>query len=229
MLYIYPRDTFFEGIVMSTASADFFTGSAVMRPGAQGTGGAGTSFIWYNTSNALTSNNVYSTASATASPISNYTGYTNYLTVNDFNAYIPSSATINGITVSVERKNTFNGIADSLSVSTDAVFLMYDVAGTATTIGSKKSSATTWTSTDVVETFGSSSDLWGRSWTADEVMNTNFGVALSAYLNYTYSVEGSGPGSSTAVDAITVTIDYTDTAPTRRRGIFTSRATLRTI
>ena len=214
---------------MATASAGFVTGTAVMRPGAQGTGGAGTSFIWYNTSNALTSNNVDSTASATASPISNYTGYTNYLTVNDFNAYIPSSATINGITVSVERKNTFNGIADSLSVSTDAVFLMYDVAGTATTIGTKKSSATTWTSTDSVETFGSSSDLWGRSWTADEIMNANFGVALSAYLNYTYSVEGSGPASSTAVDAITVVIDYTDSAPARRRGIFTSRATLRTI
>ena len=35
--------------------------------------------------------------------------------------------------------------------------------------------------------------------------------------------------NSTNVDAITVAIDYTDGAAARRRGIFTSRATLRTI
>jgi len=203
--------------------------TAVMRPGASNTGGAGTSFIWNSVNDALTSNNVNSYASTTSSPISNYAGYTNYLTVTDFNAFIPSSATINGITVSVERKNTFSGISDSLSINTDAVFLMYDVAGTATTIGTKKTSATTWTSSDVTETFGGAADLWGRSWTATEINNANFGVALSAYLNYTYDVEGSGPGNSTNVDAITVAIDYTDGADARRRGIFTSRATLRTI
>ena len=214
---------------MATATAGYTTATAVMRPGASNTGGAGTSFIWNSVNDALTSNNVNSYASTTSSPISNYAGYTNYLTVTDFNAFIPSSATINGITVSVERKNTFSGISDSLSINTDAVFLMYDVAGTATTIGTKKTSATTWTSSDVTETFGGAADLWGRSWTATEINNANFGVALSAYLNYTYAVEGSGPANSTNVDAITVAIDYTDGAAARRRGIFTSRATLRTI
>ena len=213
---------------MATATAGYTTATAVMRPGASNTAGAGTSFIWNNVNDALTSNNVNSFASTTAPPISNYAAYTNYLTVTDLNAFIPSSATINGITVSVERKNTFSGM-DSLSISTDAVFLMYDVAGTATTIGTKKTSATTWTSSDVTETFGGSADLWGRAWTATEINNANFGVALSAYLNYTYEVEGSGPANSTNVDAITVAIDYTDDAAARRRGIFTSRATLRTI
>ena len=106
---------------------------------------------------------------------------------------------------------------------------MYDVAGTATTIGTKKTSATTWTSSDVTETFGGAADLWGRSWTATEINNANFGVALSAYLNYTYEAEGTGPGNSTTVDAITVAIDYTDGADARRRAIFTSGAELRTV
>ncbi len=213
---------------MATATAGFITGTSAPRPGAQ-SAGAGTSFAWANPNDALTSNNSYSSASCNPSPISNFAGYTNYLAVNDFNAFIPSSATINGITVSVERKNTFSGISDTLSINTDAIFLMYDLAGTATTIGTKKTSATTWTNSDVTETFGGAADLWGRSWTATEINNANFGVALSAYLNYTYAAEGSGPNSSPNVDAITITIDYTDGAAARRRGIFTSKATLRTI
>ena len=213
---------------MAIATAGYTTATAVMRPGASNTAGAGTSYIWNNVNDALTSNNVNSYASTTAEPISNYAAYTNYLTVTDLNAFIPSSATINGITVSVERKNTFSGI-DSLSINTDAVFLMYDVAGTATTIGTKKTNATLWTSSDVTETFGGSADLWGRAWTAAEINNANFGVALSAYLNYTYEVEGTGPGNSATVDAITVAIDYTDGAAARRRAIFTSGAELRTV
>lgn len=212
-----------------TASAGYFSGTAVLRPGAPLTAGAGSSFFWLNPSNAISSDNTYSTCRTSTIPVSNWSGYTNYLTVNDFNGFIPSSSTINGITVSVERKNTLTGQADSLSVTTDAIFLMYDVAGVATTIGSKKSSATTWTTSDSVETFGSSSDLWGRSWTAAEVNNANFGVALSAYLSYTYGVEGVGPNDAAQVDAVTVTIDYTDTGGTRRRAIYTSRATLRTV
>ena len=213
---------------MATATAGYTTATAVMRPGASNTAGAGTSFIWNNVNDALTSNNVNSFASTTAPPISNYAAYTNYLTVTDLNVFIPSSATINGITVSVERKNTHSG-TDSLSINTDAVFLMYDVAGTATTIGTKKTNATTWTSSDVTETFGGSADLWGRAWTATEINNANFGVALSAYLNYTYEVEGSGPANSTNVDAITVAIDYTDGAAASRRAVFTSAAELRTV
>ena len=213
---------------MATATAGFTTATSAPRPGAP-SAGAGTSFAWANPNNALTSNNITSNASCNPTPIVNFTGYTNYLTVNDFDALIPSSATINGITVSVERKNTFSGEADTLTVTTDAIFLMYDVAGTATTIGTKKSSATSWTGSDVVETFGSSSDLWGRSWTAAEINNANFGVALSAYLNYTYGSPNAGPLGASNVDAITVEIDYTDGAAARRRGIFTSKATLRTI
>ena len=213
---------------MATATAGYTIGTSAPRPGAP-SAGAGTSFAWANPNNALTSNNSSSSASCNPAPVSNFTGYTNYLTVNDFNAFIPSSATINGITVSVERKVSALGSGETLTVTTDAMFLMYDVAGTATTIGSKKSSATSWTGSDVVETFGSSSDLWGRSWTATEINNANFGVALSAYLNYVYGVEGSGPNNATQVDAITVEIDYTDGAAARRRGIFTSRATLRTV
>jgi hypothetical protein len=214
---------------MATVTAGYTTATAVMRPGASNTAGAGTSFIWNNVDNALTSNNVNSYASTTAPPISNYAAYTNYLTVTDLNAFIPSSATIDGITVSVERKNSFSGILDTLDINTDAVFLMYDVAGTATTIGTKKTNATLWTSSDVTETFGGSADLWGRAWTATEINNANFGVALSAYLNYTYEAEGSGPANSTNVDAITVAIDYTDGADARRRAIFTSGAELRTV
>lgn len=214
-----------------TALAGYLSGTAVMRTGAYDTSGAGTSFYWFDPSSALSSNNIYSYCrSGNTNIISSFAGYTNYLTVNDFNAFIPSSSTINGITVSVERKNSLTGQADSLTVTTDAIFLMYDVAGTATTIGSKKSSATAWGTTDATETFGGAADLWGRSWTPSEINNANFGVAISAYLSYTYGgAESVGPNDKAQVDAITVTIDYTDTGGTRRRAIYTSQATLRTV
>ena len=212
---------------MASSTEGFLTATALMRPGATLTAGAGTSFYWNNVTNALSSNNTYSACTTTSSPITNWSGYTNYLSLTDFNAVIPSSAIINGLTVSVERKNILTGQADSLDVTTDAIFLMYDVTGTATTVGQKKSSATTWTSTDSIETFGGSSDTWGRSWTASEINNSNFGVALSANLNYTYSIEGSGPAGAPQVDAITITVDYTDSGGTRRRAVYTAKTQIR--
>lgn len=208
---------------MASTTSDFVSATAVMRPGSTYTAGAGTSFYWNNVANALTSDNTYSSCTTTSSPITNWNGYTNYLTTNDLNTFIPTSSTINGITVSIERKNTLTGQADTLDVSTDALFLMYDSGGIATTIGQKKSSATLWTSSDSTENFGNSTDTWGRSWTASEINNANFGVALSAYLNYTYAVEGSGPAGAAQVDAISVTIDYTDSSNTRRRAVFVSK------
>ncbi len=151
--------------------------------------GVGT-VAWVNSGNAISSNNNHATAGLAGGIISNY------LNCTGFNfAAIPLGATITGITVYVERKASRNQrIRDAF---------VYLIKGGTISTTLNGATATSYTTTDVVEAHGGATNLWGTTWTQAEVTAANFGVAFAAR-NYS-----AWPTVRTAsVDHIFVKVDY---------------------
>src|SRR4029077_5897444 len=74
-------------------------------------------------------------------------------------------------------------------------------AGVAT--GTNKASATAWGTTLSTVNYGTTSDLWGTTWTAAQVNASNFGLRFAA--------RNVGAASATAsLDYVSVTVPYTD-------------------
>jgi hypothetical protein len=152
--------------------------------GAGATGGTGTA--WTNPGNVTASDNVYATCLTTGSQ---------QLRVTGFGFTIPAGATINGITVEIERKVGGTGGAPHDNV----VQLVKDGS---TLVGTNKASASTWPTVEAYATYGSAVDLWGATWSDSEVNASTFGVALSVVASI---------GSQTfSVDHVRITVDYTD-------------------
>ena len=152
------------------------------------------SFAFATPSNAQTSDNNRSTATAIAAL---FTGNTNYLNVSGLGFSIPPATTICGIMVEVEK--SASGISVLATVSDNVIQLMKN--GTLT--GSNYATSTDWTATDAYYTYGGSSDLWGSTWTTADINSANFGVALSAQINGLAFVF-----PSARIDHIRVTVYY---------------------
>ena len=215
--------------IIQSGNFQFTNFSTLARAGEFTT--SGNTFRWVNGSNAQTSNNQYATLQWTTSggspvgsdPLTG-SGYVNYLVCTQLASSIPAGSTINGITVKLERYNGSGG--ETSTITDNAIYLTKD--GT-NTVGSNKSAGATWSITDpntLSDTFGSSSDLWGTTWTVAEVNASTFGVMISPNLN----ILGVGnAGDSVRVDQIVIDINYTTTGVSSRRAIFTSAAELRTV
>lgn len=154
----------------------------------QNTAGIGTQ-AWSNPGRAVSSNDSYATASVDDNQVTNYLECTNY------GFSIPAGATINGITVNVER----NTSAGSNVLDADVLLIKGGVRGS-----TDRATATAYTTTDVTEAHGGSSDLWGATWTPAEINASNFGVAFVAQKSGT-----TGKARTVSVDHISVTVDYT--------------------
>jgi len=141
---------------------------------------------WSSPGNITSSDDTYASA-----PYSNSTD-TDNLQGTGYGFSIPAGATINGITVSVERHYTGPGVA------IDSTRLVK--AGVA--VGSSKAGGV-WPLSDATATYGSSSDLWGTTWTATDVNASNFGVLLGASDNTV------GSSGTAFVDTMTITVTYT--------------------
>ena len=150
---------------------------------------------WLNPSNAKASDDSRATAVLAASSLSNFLKATN------FGFAIPEGATILGIVAGVERSKSSSG-------GTVAALLYPVKAGTVDTSGSYRGELTAeggasfWTTSDAVGYFGSSSDLWGLPWTAAEINNAGFGVAVQA--------GNIGSETTARIDAITVTVYFAE-------------------
>ena len=146
---------------------------------------------WIIPESANLSDNVY----ASIGIDSNGLETTSYLKATGFGFNIPIGATINGILVEWEVfSDYFPGLAKDHAARI--------VKGG--TIGSTdRSNATDWSM--VEDTFlphGSSSDLWGDTWTSSDINSSNFGAAIKA-------VTASGGGSTPRVDSVRITVFYT--------------------
>jgi hypothetical protein len=149
---------------------------------------------WNNSTRAYTSNNSYADGGA----LSNLGASAN-LDLTDLNYVLPSTATIQGIKVDVERKASANTSTNYIN-DTDVYLLKGGV-----TSGSDKALTTTkWPTTDGIQSYGSSTDLWGTTWTYSNVDATNFGVRIKV----TSHCSGTSCTVTPSIDAVTVTVYY---------------------
>ena len=149
---------------------------------------------WSNPSNALTNN-----GTAASVTLSDVTRISNYLVSSNHSFDIPSNAIIMGIKVVINKYATnfigFTRLRDN----------QVRLVKSGTIVGNNKANlGVDWPQTEQASTYGSVIDLWGTTWTAADINNANFGVALSvlnatSFLIVPYSGE---------VDAISIEVMY---------------------
>ena len=152
---------------------------------------------WSNPGNITSSNNSYATA--TSSGGGNST--THYLKATNFGFSIPDGATIDGITVEIERKGTKTGGAGNWVKDSAVRIVKADGSfGSA----NKGDTSSEWPTSDAVVSYGSSSDPWSESWSAAAINDADFGAALSAVF------QSPDAPQTASVDHVRITIDYTE-------------------
>lgn len=170
-------------------------------PNYPGTGADETSVgtvVWSSTGNITTDNGTFARGRNTGG--SSLT--THYLKATNFGFSIPSGATIDGITVEIKRSGVnLTGAYPADFPSDNSIKI---VKG-GTISGTDKSSGATWAnSTLTYDTFGSSSDLWGTSWTDTDINSGTFGVVCSCIIK-----SPAVTVSDAQVDTFRITINYT--------------------
>lgn len=135
-------------------------------------------------------------ASASSSSKSSVATYTNYLDSSNHGFSIPSNATINGIVVSGAFSYQTPNMPGYGIVNDGSTRLIKNgvIQGSDRADGSAPWSGNIW---------GGQTDLWGSSWTPNDINNANFGVALAA------TITGDNTNASSAtVDNIKITVYY---------------------
>lgn len=150
----------------------------------------GGAVAWSNPTNVAASDNSRATAA-----LNNQTSEALY--AFDFNFAIPGHATIDGITVAVEKSRT----AGTGTLIDNLIRLVR--AGRIQASGDNKASSTAWTGSDATTTYGASDDVWGWDWTPADINSPQFGVIIAAQ-------ETASLAATAGIDHITVTVTYTD-------------------
>jgi len=151
---------------------------------------------WSNPGNVAASDNTYASVPCTAGAIET----SHYLKCTNFGFSIPSGATVNGVTVAVERKSAGDS-GSNLYVRDSTVSL---VKGGTVSGANKAVTATNWTTTDSTASYGGAADLWTLTLADTDINASTFGVVLSVVMRDRFS-----SGQNGRVDLITITIDYT--------------------
>ncbi len=148
---------------------------------------------WGTPNNAKVSDNSYAIAVASS------TSDSNYLKATNFGFAIPSGATINGVSVSIERyfSTTPNSAKDKV---------VKLVKGGTVSGDNKADTGTNWPSTDTAKTYGGAADLWGLTLTDTDTNASTFGVVLQI----AKTISDGKTASNAYVDFISITITYTE-------------------
>lgn len=143
--------------------------------------------------------------------------FTDYLQITSFGFTIPDGATIDGITVDIERHN-----AGDKSVKDNRVRIVKGGVIGAT----DKSKGANWDTSDPdrYSAHGSSSDLWGDTWTSADINAAGFGMAISAV-----RVGGGGGTADPRIDHIRIKVSYTTLLPVELTEFTASVTTEKTI
>jgi len=150
-------------------------------------------------SNAALSDGNVSSASAT---LSLFSANTQYLKATGFGFAIPGSSSITGIKVEVEKSAT--GITILATVKDNSVKLVKGGA----IVGSDYAKTGNWSSTSSYFTYGANNDLWGTTWTRNDINASNFGVVFSADINVLAAVF-----PSAQIDHIRMTVYFNTILP----------------
>ena len=143
--------------------------------------------VWSGPDNAKTSNNV------DTGNILEIGETSHYLKATNFGLSIPTGATINGILAEVEQAYKISGPATENSIK---------IVKGGVISGDDKSTGAETTSTDTYVDYGGATELWGETWTAEDINLSTFGVV--------YSVKNlEGDAIVPQVDHIRITVYYT--------------------
>lgn len=143
----------------------------------------------------VASDNIYAIANI-------YNATSHYLKATNFGFSIPTGATINGILVAMEER------ADILPGTTAKESAIRIVKSDGSIGTQNKSTGVTPPSSDTYVYYGASDNLWGETWTAEDINDTDFGVVFSTV--HTGSFSGVNPRIH--VDHIRITVYYTEAA-----------------
>lgn len=138
------------------------------------------SLAWANPNDIAATDGTYATVSALVSLLNILVTTTQYLTVTNLGFNIPTTSTIYGVTVTVNRQ-TFAILSIGGSYTTDNSIRLINSSGALD--GTDHAATTTqWPTTLAPATYGANNDLWGTTLTAADINSPNFGVAISATL-----------------------------------------------
>lgn len=151
---------------------------------------------WGVPGNAAASDNVRTTATL----LSGTSPTSDYLDLTNFGFSIPSGATINGVTVAIERSVSFASNSQDETVQL--------IKGGTAQGTNKADTATNWPTTEASVNYGGVADLWALSLTDADVNASNFGVRIAA--------KTTSASSTAQIDFVTITITYTAAAVTTR-------------
>lgn len=144
--------------------------------------------VWTNPTNISVADGTYATTSPTASQTSET------LVAESFGFSVPAGSSIAGVELAAKRLCSAGRITDS------TVQIFKGISS-----GANKASGTAWSTSLTIATYGSSSDLWGLTFTPTDVNASNFGLS--------FAVSASSLGGDTAsVDYISLTVYYSAAA-----------------
>lgn len=147
------------------------------------------SVSWTTPGNACTSSQTTTATGVTSSSVSHY------LKVTNFGFSIPTGSTIKGIQVTVTRSTTANK-------GNRAIDNAARIVKGGSISSTDRSNTSNWATSPV--TYGSTSDLWGETWTVADINASTFGFALSAKSTGTNTVNAT-------VDAfVAITVTYNE-------------------
>lgn len=138
---------------------------------------------WVNPTNASSDNATYTTSSLLGND-------THYLKCLDGGFSIPAGATITGVVVEVDVRDTTGQVTDKV----------VSLVKGGTVSGDNKFDGAAWSAADTIHTYGTSTDLWGLSLTPADVNSSTFGVVFQA--------ENTGSIASAQVDYVRMTVHY---------------------
>ena len=152
---------------------------------------------WYDINNIKIADSL----SAYPEPIYDSGVLTYYLKATNFGFSIPPSATIDGITVIINRKG--NSVPGYYCVDRN----IYIIKANSFLGYQNKSKLDYWTGDFADYNYGGSSDLWGETWTAEDINDPDFGIAISVY---NYNDGGGGPTITPLIDYVRIIVYYTN-------------------
>ena len=133
------------------------------------------SFSWSSVVNVALSDNVPASNGIALGVL--VTKNTNYLVVQNFGFAVPSTASICGVEVTIERKAT--GLLIGSSIKDNSIRLIKNniISGT------NMASTDNWPASDGNKVYGDVNETWGSAWTPADINAIDFGVAISAKLS----------------------------------------------
>lgn len=147
---------------------------------------------WANLANAQTDDGSFTAASSSTNTASHS------LLLTGFGFAIPIDATINDILVEIKRR-----VSSAGNVGAARDEFLYLLKGGAFVGGNHKGTATAWPVSAAYASYGGPTDLWGLTWTPEEINSTGFGVTFGAYF------VPSGVATNVEIDTVRITVYFT--------------------